>query len=139
MRYHWKFVFPIKVLINSLTKEFGFIYSLHYQMTNHSPPLTRLWLVALIFCRGKFFKVDGQQPNFQELLYLHPLSALLRAPPDPKHEKVMFCYYPYIVWNNVPKFLENCASSFWVMCLCMCIMRCHHLGGYHSGGRGLIN
>ena len=28
--YHWNVVFPIKVLINYHTKEFGFIYSLHY-------------------------------------------------------------------------------------------------------------
>ena len=30
LRYHWNVVFPIKVLINYHTKEFVFIYSLHY-------------------------------------------------------------------------------------------------------------
>ena len=30
--------------------------------------------------------------------------------------------YLYIVWNNVPKFHENSASSFWAMCLNMCVI-----------------
>ena len=30
--------------------------------------------------------------------------------------------YPYIVWNNVPKFHENRASSFWAMRQSMCVI-----------------
>ena len=30
--------------------------------------------------------------------------------------------YPYIVWNNFPKFQENRASSFWDMGQSMCII-----------------
>ena len=29
--------------------------------------------------------------------------------------------YPYIVWNNVPKFYENRVSSFWDMHQSMCV------------------
>ena len=25
---------------------------------------------------------------------------------------LMYLNYPYVAWNNVPKFHENCASSF---------------------------
>ena len=30
--------------------------------------------------------------------------------------------YPYIVWNNFPKFQKNCESSFWDMRQSMCII-----------------
>ena len=30
--------------------------------------------------------------------------------------------YPYIVWNNVPKFHENRASSFWAMRQSLCVI-----------------
>ena len=30
--------------------------------------------------------------------------------------------YPCVVWNNIPKFHENCASSFWAMKQSMCVI-----------------
>ena len=47
----------------------------------------------------------------------------LRGTPWKKQQKLFLTQisYPYIVWNNVPKFNENCASSFWAMHQSMCV------------------
>ena len=41
--------------------------------------------------------------------------------------------YPYIFWNNVPKFQEIRASSFWAMRKSMCVIVA---GEYHNRGGG---
>ena len=38
----------------------------HLRCINHSRPITRLRLVALVIYRSEFLKGNGQQPNFQE-------------------------------------------------------------------------
>ena len=41
--------------------------------------------------------------------------------------------YPYIVWNNFPKFQENRSSSFWDMRQSMWVIV---VGKYHYSGVG---
>ena len=44
--------------------------------------------------------------------------------------------YPYIFWNNIPKFQENRVSSFWDMRKSMCVIV---VGEYHYRGGGREN
>ena len=61
--------------------------------------------------------------QFQNAFYCH-LPPSLRGSPTKNSKNSSFLLmqinYPNIVWNNVSKFYENHASSFWAMCQSMC-------------------
>ena len=82
----WKFGCCPLTLRNSLLQIYG--------GTNHSTSNDQLWLVPTYVYEGGFLKVNGQQPNFQDLLCLHPLPPLWNFISNYPDQNVCSLWFP---------------------------------------------
>ena len=98
----WKFGFCPLSLRNSPLYTYGW--------SNHSTSNARLWLVCPSVYRGEFLKVNRQQPNFQEWLWLHSLSPLYNIIPN-------FCtlWFP---WNELSRTVAFLVKNIWEIDVC---------------------
>ena len=87
-------------------------------LPNFMNMFTKLYTCTIIICKKNIYIYFLPLKNIDDPLKgLKPQDKALKVIADEKTAKshvflLMQINYPYIVWNNVPKFHEHCASSF---------------------------